>query len=158
MRSFIPLVAAVVLTVAGPAFAGVVDSPLPTIAGHPTRHVFTVVGAMSNADVITTVQCTSLDAKPIRWGVEVFSYRGDQPVLVDSPRLDPGHTLRVATGSDPGAAFTVSVPLSPLPRSARIVANSNRIACSAEVRSRGSAAPGEARNLLVVRGLRQKGG
>ena len=120
-----------------PATAGVVDSPLPTLGGIKTKHVFTVPGVVSNASLVTVFICTNLDRKnSIQFTVEAFASSGGQSLgNLSSQLVSVGGTGIVATKNLLAYFGESSISLidSSTVRSARIVATSTNISCTVTV-------------------------
>ena len=150
-----------VLALCGPAVAGVADSPLPLFGGQKTKHVFTIPGVISHATLATVIVCTSLEKKKdLRWGIEIFASGGGAPE--DSALdllMDPGGSQAVATVETTYSGTDMNLSNSSLPRSARVVATSKKLACSAMVveEQPTGAFSGVGWSLSVIKKTSQKG-
>jgi hypothetical protein len=152
-----------------PVAAGVADSPLPNLkTGSTTRHVFTVPGVMKNNNLETEFICTSLESSAtIRVGVEVFSAIGGSPlnnvndgVGDGSMDIGPGATASIGTGNTPAIHEDVVITLGAgtvKNGSARILATSSRITCSAFVTDDLNDPPASMVDLKVIVKKKQKG-
>ena len=151
---------------ARPALAGIVDTPLPTlVAGKKTLHVYSVSGVGGGAGGLfgTYFSCTSTDTATIQVGVEVFHYLGGGPqndVVATSLAVAPGQTVLFGAGG--GAAGIVNVQSNlgdggVVLGSARILATSKKLVCSAFLAERTSAPPISMVYLTIVKKTTQKG-
>lgn len=153
-----------------PSFAGVADSPLPTLtlSGSPARVVFLVPSVVKNNNLDTDFMCTSLETTiTFKFGVEVFSENGGPPLnIVNAPTLDGVETLAPGESRTIGTRATVGVHedqviaalagVSVKNGSARIVSESTRIMCSALVLDKLGDPPASMAELKVIR-KKQKG-
>lgn len=141
---------------ATPAFAGVADSPLPVLeAGKTTYHVYTVPGAM-DAALATYFACTSLETTAtIRVGVELFFGGGGAPAndaTATSLLVAPGGTVRFGTQN--AAGFLINSDLGRVATnfvSARILATSKKLACTAFVADPINAPPTSMVQLTIIK-------
>lgn len=170
---------AAMMSLAGPAWAGVVDSPLPVlISGSKTQHVFTVPGVIKNNNLETIFLCTSLQPVGVVFvGVEVFASTGGPPLNDVNFSIDPmtglvmtgdgvesispGETATIATGNSVGFheddVIDTLGPASVRNGSARIVATSKKIGCSAMVIDELNDPPSSMSALSVLSKKKQKG-
>jgi hypothetical protein len=120
--------------------AGVVDSPLPSLGGLSTRHVFTIPGVIKYKNIETVFECTSLETSAtITVGVEVFGAAGGSPkndvTVFGNAAVAPGATVTITTGSLAGIhedAVISNLLVGDLRNgSARIISTSSRITCTA---------------------------
>ena len=146
--------------VAAPALAGIVDSPLPVLeAGKTTFHLYSVPGVINGAGLTTFFSCTSTDAATMQVGVESFSSAGGSPSndpVATSLSVGPGATATFGCASAFGLA---GFPLGcgPLSRgSARILATSKKLICTAYIADVTSAPPTSAWQLTIIKGTKQK--
>ncbi len=130
---------------ASTALAGAVDSPLPVISTTAnTRSLYIVPGVTKNNSIETEFSCTSTDLAPVRVAVEIFDASGVGPlndVAVGSADgaadLLPGGTVTIGTGNTVGIhetkiiSFASSGVRNVKSGSARIVATSRRVLCTA---------------------------
>ena len=149
------------LALGGPAVAGVADSPLPTLGGQKSKHVFMIPGVISHGTLATVIVCTSLKkTKDLLWGVEIFSASGGDPEdsILDS-FLNPGDSEAIATEGTTYAENVIGLSDSNLARSARVVATSRKLVCSATVLERQNTGllPGAGWSLPVIKKTNQKG-
>lgn len=156
------LAAAIALGAARPAAAGIADSPLPAILpGATTLHLYSVPGIVrSNGILEAYFSCTSMEATATaQVGVELFSSLGGvaNDAVATSLSVAPGATVLFATGAFPvwtsidsslGGGFSRA--------SARILATSKKIACSAFLADPGNAPPTSMTYLTIISKLKQK--
>jgi len=153
------------------ANAGVAD-PVPLIDGTiRAKHVFTIPGVTASTTLGTVVMCTSLEkTKDVAIAVEVFDVAGvvkndiTQGILFFDgaiPAVAPGRTVTFSIGSTGNHASIVSdesiVVGTVRQGSARVVASSPKIACSAGIVERFSDPPAAMMDLNVVAKTKQKG-
>ncbi|MCK6554684.1 hypothetical protein L6Q96_08920 [Candidatus Binatia bacterium] len=145
-------------------FAGIVDTPLPMlVAGKNTLHVYSVSGVNGGGGYAlgTYFSCTSTDAATIQVGVEVFAPFGGAPIndgVATSLAVVPGQTVLFGTmsaagiilNSDLGGGFGNA-------GSARIIATSKKLVCSAFLADRFSTPPASMVHLTIVKKATQKG-
>ena len=135
--SVLALVLALTLAT-GPAFAGIADSPLPELLpGQTTYHLYSVPGAMDTGCQRTFFSCTSTDTAAMQVGVEVFGAIGG-PAFNDavgtSVNVNPGGSVLLGTST--ATAFSINSNVTGTLNSsfsARILATSKRLACTAFV-------------------------
>jgi hypothetical protein len=146
------------------ALAGIVDTPLPTLVpGETTLHVYSVSGVDGGAGGLfgTYFSCTSTDTATMQVGVEVFGAFGGAPVndgVATSLSVAPGQT--VLFGTEPAASFILTSDLVAgfgLAGSARIIATSKKLICSAFLADRLNAPPTSMVYLTIVAKTKQKG-
>lgn len=147
------LVAALVVAVLGHAHAGIADSPLPV--GF-SKHVWSVVGVTDNGIIKTAFSCANTDKSPTLVGVEVFDGAGTllNVAGVSALMLAPGETGLFGTSSlsSHTADRTLGTAVHPGAGSARIVANTTKLMCSAWL-TRGDAMA----SLTITKKAKQKG-
>lgn len=157
-RGFLSTAFGVLLT--GHAIAGIADSPLPVLLpGSTTLHVYSVLGVIgAGGGLGTYFSCTSTDTAPIQVGVELFGAAGGPPsnnAVTSSLSVAPGATVVFGTVSP--VAFLVDSTLGILGNgSARILATSKKLACTAFVADRLNAPPTSAWQLTVIAKTKQK--
>lgn len=131
-----------VLALGTTSVAGPVDSPLPNLGVGTTTPVFYVPGVVKNNALETIFMCSNLDIEAVTLAVELFDAAGAGPLNnVEDPTPDGRVTLPVGgaasitTGSTVGFSEDEIINAATLIRSgtARIVATSPRIACTAFV-------------------------
>jgi hypothetical protein len=137
--------------------AGVVDSPLPAPF---TEHVFTVPGVIGGAGLATFFSCTNLDAAAVTVGVECFGSPGGAPfndAAATSLSVNPGGTVMFGTSIAVGLSVNSSLGCGPLGTgSARVLATSKKLACTAFVADNGNAPPTSSWQLTIIKGTKQK--
>ena len=150
-------------------WAGVADSPIPLLNGAKAAHVFTVPGVTHTGGMGTVIICTSTEkAKVVTIGIEVFDWDGSplNDVTADNgvSEIGPGQTRTLETqllGDGGVNAFSQDKTINFLKdadhASARVLATSKNIACSAIVSDRTNIPPTSMVNLQVVSKLKQKG-
>jgi hypothetical protein len=158
MKQYASLAAMVIFAQAAtPALAGVVDSPLPAPF---TQHVFTVPGIMAVGFLETYFSCTNLDAVPVTVGVEVFGSAGGGPsndAAATSLSVAPGATVIFGTLAAAGISVSSVVGGGPASKgSARVLATSKKLACTAFIADTGNAPPTVAWQLTIIKGTKQK--
>jgi hypothetical protein len=141
--------------VAGSAVAGIVDTPVPV--GY--QHVYSVAGAMHTGNLATFVQCTNADTSSVTTGVQVFGPTGvslNNPVT-SAVSMAVGST--VLFGTQTAAGFSVDADLGTGPfskGSARILASSKKIICTAWTADVSTNPPVSTTSLTIVKGVKQK--
>lgn len=149
---------AVFVMVAASARAGIVDSPIPAPF---TQHVFSVPGVISGGGLETFFSCTNLDVAAATVGVEVFGFAGgaafNDPVAT-SLAIAPGGTQIFGCGGAAGISVNSNLGCGPLSKgSARVLATSKKLLCTAWVADPGNAPPTAAWQLNIVAKTKQKG-
>jgi hypothetical protein len=146
-----------------PAFAGIADSPLPVLqVGVNTLHLYSVPGVLNDGGntLATYFICTSASTSSMVVGVEVFGPGGGNPLnnaATTAVTLAAGGTVTFGTALSP--ALSVDSPLGPGPvqkGSARIVATSKSLICTAFIADFGSAPPASMVELTIVAKTKQK--
>jgi len=145
------------------ASAGIGDGPLPVlVAGKKTLHIYSVPGVLGG-DLGTFFSCTSTDKTgnpPMQVGVEVFAEFGgaafDDPVAT-SLSLAPGATVIFGTSGAVDIAIDSDLGVSVFKGSARILATSAKLACTAFVADIGNAPPTSMVYLTIIKKTAQKG-
>jgi hypothetical protein len=156
------LIALAVLSVSTTvASAGVVDTPLPVlVTGEKTYHLYTVPFITSQGGLDTFFSCTSMDTVDIQVGVETFLSLGGGPAndaAATSLTVAPGRMVTFATGS--ALAFSVDSTVFPCAScrgSARILATSKKLACTAFVADAANIPPASAWQLTIIAKTKQK--
>lgn len=158
MKRFASFVAATLFgpVLATPANAGVVDSPLPAPF---TQHIFTVPGYVDMGFLAAFLTCTNLDAVAVTVGVEVFGASGGAAVnnpVATSLSVAPGATVTfgsaavgISIDSDLAAGFVSK-------GSARVLATSKKLTCTAFVADTRNAPPTSAWQLTIIAKTKQK--
>jgi hypothetical protein len=161
MRKGFRALGIVALTIlARPAAAGIADSPLPVLtAGEPTYHLYSVPGAIAGGGLGTYFSCTSTDTAPMQVGVELFSSAGGGPfndAAATSLNVAPGATVIFGTGGALGISINSNLGGSFSKGSARILATSRKVACTAFLADNGNAPPTSMAQLTIIARLKQK--
>jgi hypothetical protein len=161
MRRLLAFAAATLLLAStAPAFAGIADSPLPVLmAGKKTLHLYSVPGIIAGGGLGTFFSCTSTDTAAMQVGVELFAFPGGGPfndAAATSLSVAPGATVIFGTSSAVGISVSSSVGGSFSKGSARILATSKKLVCTAFVADPGNAPPTSAWQLTIIAKLTQK--
>ena len=156
------LIAAVVgLLVAPQAPAGIADSPLPVlVAGKATLHVYSVPGGIEGGGLGTYFSCTSTDTATMQVGVELFGSAGGAPendAAATSLSVAAGATVMFGTQSAVGLSIDSNLGGGGSKLSARILATSKKLICTAFLADRGNAPPTSMVHLDVISKLKQRG-
>lgn len=163
MKRTVCAIGLVALYFAGPtpAVGGLVDSPLPTLSpGTTTFHLYSVPGVIRALGLQTFFSCTSTDTALMQVGVEVFPPAGGAPIndaVATSLSISPGATVIFGTGAAAGISIDSNVGGCCSKSSARILATSKKLVCTAWVADGGNAPPTSAWQLNVVAKIKQKG-
>ena len=162
MKSALYTVAlAAVLTWTAPSVAGIADSPLPVLqTGATTFHLYSVPGVISAGSLGSFFSCTSTDTATMQVGVEFFGPAGGGPLndaAATSLSVAPGAT--VMFGKSAAGIFPSTDPgIPPMSKgSARILATSKKLACTAWVADDGNAPPTTSWQLTIIKKTTQKG-
>src|SRR5881296_3886295 len=103
---------------AAPAFAGIADTPLPTlVAGKKTLLVYSVPGLINVGGLATFFSCTSTDSATMQVGVETFGPAGGGPsndAVATSLSVGPGATVTFGTSGAFGIAIDSNLGAGPL--------------------------------------------
>ncbi len=142
------------------ARAGIADSPLPVLmAGQTTLHLYSVPGVLAGGSLGTFFSCTSTDAATMQVGVELFAAPGGAPAndaAATSLSIAPGATLIFGTGAAAGISIDSSLGGFFSKGSARILATSKKLTCTAFVADRGNDPPISGWQLTIIAKLKQK--
>ena len=140
-RPLAAVCAITVILVSLPTDAGIGDKDLPLLNGEKAKLLYTVVGVTDSPSIATSFHCTSTErtgGKTIQLGIEVFSWAGlpqnDLAAGEGVESVSPGYTVTLSTQdtlvfSDDGLINTGNV----LQGSARIIASSKNVLCSAMI-------------------------
>lgn len=144
-----------------PAVAGIADSPLPVLTvGEPTYHLYSVPGVIRAAGLGTFFSCTSTDVATIQVGVELFFAPGGAPAndaAATSLSVAPGATVIFGTGAAAGILIDSSLGGGSMSKgSARILATSRKLVCTAFLADDGNAPPTSMAQLTIIAKLKQK--
>ena len=141
-----------------PALAGIADSPLPVLeAGKITLHLYSVPGVIDANGLGTFFSCTSTATSPITVGVELFSVFGAvfNNAATSSLSLIPGETRIFATSTAVG--ISVDSSLGGVGKgSARILATSKNLVCTAFVADNTALPAGSGWQLTIIAKTKQK--
>jgi len=142
--------------------AGIADTPLPILmAGETTFHLYSVPSVIAGGGGLHTYfGCTSTDTATMQVGVELFGSVGGAPAndaVASSLSVAPGATVIFGTG----AAFAISVNstlgTSFSKGSARILATSKKLACTAFLADPTTGPPATMVYLTIIKKTKQKG-
>jgi hypothetical protein len=151
---FVLALAAVAALAPGATFGGLNDPPP---AAEPI-HVFSVPGAMKSDKLDTVISCTNVDTASIAILAQFFD---DSGTLVDpnafTVSFNNGESLHFATGLLPSIPLSVQYNTGTFVGSARIVATSKKMICTAFLIDNTSNPPVSMLQLPVVRRVVQKG-
>jgi hypothetical protein len=155
------LLVLIVLLTATPGWAGIADSPLPVLLGGPTSHLYSIAGAMKFVNLETWISCTNADAVPVDVGIELFADPGGAPLNGipgnGSATIPPGGTRSFATGDVAGLFVNHTiVGLFNFVGSARVVATSKKVICTAGLVSSTGQPPTSMTHLTIVKKTKQK--
>lgn len=146
-----------------PALAGIADSPLPTlVTGKKTLHLYSVPGVISAGDLVTYFYCTSTDSAAFQVGVEVFGSAGGAPLndaATTSVSVFPGGTVGFVTNyfNSSEINFSSNLGTGVGYGSARIIATSKKLVCTAFVADGSNAPPATSWQLTIIKKLTEKG-
>ena len=148
------------LACATSATAGIADSPLPVLlAGKPTLHLYSVPSVMASTGLDTFFGCTSTDPATIQVGVELFFSGGGAPAndaVATSLSVAPGATVIFGTSAAVGISISSNLGGLFSKGSARILATSKKLACTAFLADRGNDPPTSMAQLTIIAKLKQK--
>jgi len=143
-----------------PAQAGIVDSALPVLsAGATTFHLYSVPGVIRFNGVSTFFSCTSTDSAATQVGVELFGPAGGAPgndAAATSLSVAPGATVIFGTGAAAGISIDSNLGGLFSKGSARILATSKKLACTAFLADDGNAPPTSMAQLTIIAKTKQK--
>ncbi len=153
----VAMVATLAVSLPAPAYAGAVDSPLPNLGAGTTTIVFYVPGVVKNNALETVFMCSNLDVAEVRVAVELFGGDGVGPINDVTTGdglviLGVGTAAAIVTGSTAGFSEDEIINAATLIRAgtARVVATSPRIACTAMVTHDATQPPASVYSLQVV--------
>jgi hypothetical protein len=144
-----------------PALAGIADSPLPVLlAGAPTYHLYSVPGVIQAGGIGTFFSCTSTDTATMQVGVELLFAGGGAPsndAAATSLSVGPGATVMFGTSAAVALSINSNLGGGPMSKgSARILATSRKLACTAFLADQGNAPPTSMAHLTIISKLKQK--
>ena len=146
-----------------PVGAGIADSPLPVlVAGETTLHLYSVTGLISGVGGLGTFfSCTSTDTASMQVGVEVFFAPGGAPAndaVATSLAVAPGATVIFGTSAAVRIVIYSNLGAGILSQgSARILATSRKLICTAYIADASNAPPASSWHLNVIKKKTQKG-
>jgi hypothetical protein len=146
---------------ASTAWAGIADSPLPVlVAGKTTLHLYSVPGVNAGGGLGTFFSCTSTDTATMQVGVELFGSAGGgalNDAVATSLSLGPGATRTFGTAFAVDLVVNSNLGTGALANgSARILATSKKLICTAFVADDGNAPPTTGWQLTIIAKLKQK--
>src|SRR5437667_9767894 len=145
--------------VAKSVLAGIADSPLPVLtAGADTLHLYSVPGVIAGGGLETYFSCTSTDTATMQVGVELFFASGGAPAndaAATSLSVAPGATVIFGTGAAAGISISSNLG-GGFSASARILATSKKLACTAFVADPANDPPTSMAQLTIIAKLKQK--
>src|SRR5688572_9407965 len=162
MRSTLAALVTTLTLFAGPAVAGVADTSLPELlVGANTYHLYTVPSVMHGFGTATYFGCTSLEqTASMQVGVEIFPGNGGAPsnnVVATSINIPPGATRIFGTSFAAGMVINSNVGGTPgFSGSARILATSKKLSCTAFAADTGNAPPTSMMHLTIIAKTKQK--
>src|SRR5438552_13411212 len=160
MKALGTLVAITTCLAVTPSLAGIADTPLPVLTpGATTLHLYSVPGVIAGGGLATYFSCTSTDTATMQVGVEVFGSAGGAPfndAAASSLSLAPGATVIFGTGGAAGISISSSLGGGFSKGSARILATSKKLACTAFLADDGNAPPTSMAQLTIIAKLKQK--
>ena len=145
-----------------PALAGIADSPLPVLTtGQPTFHLYSVPGVISGGGLETYFSCTSTEGTAtIQAGIEIFFPAGGAPgndAAATSLTVGPGATVIFGTSIAVGISINSNLGAGGFSKgSARILATSKKLVCTAFLADPGNAPPTSMAQLTIIAKLKQK--
>ena len=160
MKALRKLAALTLSLAATPCLAGIADSPLPVLSvGVDTLHLYSVPGVIASGFLGTFFSCTSTDTATMQVGVELFGPPGGAPfndAVATSLSVAPGATVIFGTSSAVGISISSSLGGSFSKGSARILATSKKLACTAFVADRVDDPPQTSWQLTIIKKTTQK--
>jgi hypothetical protein len=164
-RSFSQLIASTsLLMLATGATAGVLDSPLPTLAGQKSSLAFTAAGVINAAGLATLFSCTNSSSDPVVASVELFVDAGgdacnDANAVAVS--LAAGQSVMFSTQNNVESSFFSTRPLTSVPMflslgSARIVATGKGLLCTAMIADMFNSPPQSMASIVLAARGKQK--
>lgn len=142
-----------------PGLAGIADDPVPPLQGQSAKLVYSVTNVVNNGNLSTYFTCTNVDAGDVVVGVQIFGASGfsfNDPSA--SSLILPAGVTKIF-GTSTAAALTIDSNLGPgvTPMgSARIVATSSRLVCTAFVMDPNNTIPSSGWQLTIVAKTKQK--
>jgi hypothetical protein len=154
-----------VILVSLPIDAGIGDKDLPPLNGQKTKLLYTVSGVTDTGALATVFHCTSTErdgGKTIELGIEVFDLFGSRANDVTAgdgvTSMPPGHTRTLSTHATVGFGNEAEINTGTVAQgSARIIASSKNVLCSAMLVDAVNNAPTSMVMLPVFRTTKQGG-
>jgi hypothetical protein len=156
MRSITMFAILAALTGAMRTDADIADSPLPSAL---PQHVYSVTGVINFASTGTFFACTNVDRESITLGVELFGAAGTllNDAAASSIAMAPGATAMLGTNPANGLAVDGNLAPGPITKgSARIVATSKKIVCTAFLADVLDSPPASMTHLTIIAKTKQK--
>src|SRR5262249_12325003 len=145
------------------ARAGIADSPLPVLqTGVSTQLLYSVPGVVNDCGVNlgTYFSCTSTATASIRVAVEVFGPTGGDPIndaTMQTLTVPAGGSVTFGTAFAVGLSTDVSLAAGCITKgSARILATSKSLICTAFIADFGASPPNSMTYLTIVAKTKQK--
>lgn len=157
--SALAILASIVLATAPRALAGIADDPVPPLQGQAARLVYSVTNVVNNGSLGTYFTCTNVDSGDVRVGVEIFGAAGTSfnDPSPSSQILPAGVTKTFGTATALGLAIDSNLGAGAFPMgSARILATSSRLICTAFVMDPNNTIPSSGWQLTIVAKAKQK--
>lgn len=144
-----------------PILAGIADSPLPELLpGAKTLHLYSVPGVISQTGLGTFFSWTSTAASAVQVGVEVFGAAGGAAIndpIASSLSVGPGATVTFGTQSAFGISIDSHLGPGPVSKgSARILATSKSLICTAFMADGANVPPASGWPLTIIAKTKQK--
>ena len=164
-RLLAAICAIAVVLVSLPTSAGIGDKDLPLLNGQKTKLLYTVSGVTDTGVLATVFHCTSTErdgGKTIELGIEVFDLFGNRANDVTAGEgvtfMSPGHTRTLSTQATVAFGNETDINTGTVAQgSARIIATSKNVLCSAMLVDAVNNAPTSMVMLPVFRATKQKG-
>jgi hypothetical protein len=162
----LPAAASLLLALAGPVHAGIVDSPTPDLGGQKSLHLWSASGVITAAGLGTIFSCTNPLTTPVYVSVELFVDSGGAPcndASAAAVSVPAGGTVVFATQNSADSSFISAHALSPTPMylsggSARVVSTGKGVLCSAFVADVYNSPPMSMTPIVLVARGKQRGG
>jgi hypothetical protein len=139
---------------------GIADSPLPVLdPARTTLHLYSVPGLVMSGFIEAYFSCTSTDTAPMKVSVEIFGYNSGllNDAAADSLTVAPGTTVIFGTAAPSWVGIDKGIGTGGVPRgSARILATSKKLACTAFLADKVNAPPTSMVQLTIIAKTKQK--
>jgi len=162
MKALGRLVALAVTLAAMPCLAGIADSPLPVlVTGQTTLFLYSVPGVEASVVLDTFFSCTSTEqTATMQVGVELFAGAGGAPIndaAATSLSVGPGATVIFGTRAAAGISISSDLSGGSFSKgSARILATSKKLTCTAFLADANNAPPTSMVQLTIIAKVKQK--